>query len=202
MKQPLLLFVVIGWISFLVSCAGTPDTDAKKQADSTNTANIDSAKLKDTSAANPVHMADLKPDASFAAAAADGGMLEVALGKMAVKKGNSSAVKKLGAMMVTDHSKANMELKALAAEKNIVLPADMSEKCQKEITDLDQKKGTDFDKAYADLMVSDHKDDIGDFKKEAEKGNDSAVSAWAKNKIPVLEHHLMMSEDTQKKLEK
>ena len=105
-------------------------------------------------------------------------------------------------MMVTDHSKANKELKALAAEKQIVLPAEMSEKCQKTIADLDQKKGVDFDKAYADLMVSDHKEDIDDFKKEAEKGNDSAVTAWAKNKIPVLEHHLMMSEDTQKKLEK
>jgi len=28
------------------------------------------------------------------------------------------------------------------------------------------------------------------------------VSGWAKNKIPVLEHHLMMAEDAQKKLEK
>src|SRR5450755_1743956 len=123
MKQPLLLFVVIGWISFFISCANGPETDSKKQADSTNTANIDSAKLKDTSAAHPVHMADLKPDADFAVAAADGGMMEVALGKLAMKKGTSSSVRKLGTQMVTDHSKANMQLKALAAEKHIAIPA-------------------------------------------------------------------------------
>jgi len=147
-------------------------------------------------------MADLKPDAEFAAAAADGGMLEVALGKLAEKKGISQTVKKLGARMVADHSKANMELKALATEKHIVIPDNMSEKCQKQVSDLDEKKGKDFDKAYADLMVKDHKDDIDEFKKESEKGNDSEVSGWAKNKILVLEHHLMMAEDAQKKLEK
>ena len=201
MKRVLQIVPVIAGLVFTVSCSNGSETDAKQQADSTNTANIDSAKLKDTSAAHPVHMADLKQDANFAVAAADGGMLEVALGKLAVKKGMSSAVKKLGAEMVKDHSKANLELKTLAGEKNIALPATMSEKCQKEVSDLDEKKGKDFDKAYADLMVKDHKEDIDEFKKEANDGNDSQVSTWAKNTLPVLEHHLVMAEDVQKKLE-
>jgi putative membrane protein len=202
MKQPSLLFAVVVGTTFWMACGNAPETDAKKQADSTNTANIDSAKLKDTSAAHPVHMADLKPDADFAVAAADGGMMEVALGKLAMKKGTSSSVRKLGTQMVTDHSKANMQLKALAAEKHIAIPADMSEKCQKVASDLEAKNGNEFNKAYADLMVKDHKDVIDDFKKEAEKGNDTQVSAWAKNTLPTLEHHLMMAEDVQKKLEK
>jgi putative membrane protein len=202
MKRLLLLFAAIAGISFLVSCSNNPERDAKKQADSTNTANIDSAKLRDTSAAHPVHMADLKPDAEFAVTAADGGMLEVALGKMAVKKGTNSAVKKLGAQMITDHSKANMGLKALAKEKHITIPAEMSAKCQKEVSDLGEKKGHDFDKAYAELMVKDHKDDIDDFKKEANSGNDTQVSTWAKNTLPILEHHLMMAEEVEKNLNK
>jgi putative membrane protein len=201
MKRPSILIAVISGTFFLISCANQPADDSKKQADSTNTANIDSAKLKDTSAVHPVHMADLKPDADFAVAAADGGMLEVALGKMAMKKGSSSAVRKLGALMVTDHSKANLELNALADEKHIAIPATMSEKCQKAINDLEQKNANNFNKDYVDLMIKDHKDDIDEFKKEAEKGNDTRISGWAKNKIPVLEHHLMMAEEAQKKLE-
>jgi putative membrane protein len=89
-------------------------------------------------------MADLKPDAEFAVAAADGGMMEVALGKLAMQKGISPSVKKFGAQMVKDHSKANMELMALASEKQIMIPAEMSNKCQKEVSDLDGEKGTDF----------------------------------------------------------
>jgi putative membrane protein len=202
MKQPLFLFAAFAGISFLVSCSDSPEKDAKKEADSANTAKIDSAKLRDTSEAHPVHMADLKPDAEFTVAAADGGMLEVALGKIAEKKGTTGAVKKLGAQMVKDHSKANMELKALAKEKHLTIPGEMSPKCQKELSDFDEKKGHDFDKAYADLMVKDHKDDIDDFKKEANSGNDTQISNWAKNILPILEHHLMMSEEVQKNLSK
>jgi putative membrane protein len=200
MKKSFLSLIVMMGTAWLSSC-GDGSADSKKQADSANTAHIDSAQSRDTSSAANNHMADMKTDAEFAVAAADGGMLEVALGKLAQKKGASQTIKKLGTQMVTDHSKANMELKALAADKHIVLPENMSDKCQKEVSDLNEKNGKDFDKAYADFMVKDHKDDIDEFKKESEKGSDAQVSGWAKNKIPVLEHHLMMAEDAQKKVE-
>ncbi len=183
------------------ACNNSGETDSKKIADSTNTARIDSAKVKDTTGTTNSAMADQKQDAEFAVNAADGGMLEVALGKLAEKKGSSDVIKNLGRQMVTDHSKANMELKTLAAEKNISLPKDMSEKCQKKVSDLSEKNGKDFDKAYADLMVSDHKDDIDDFKKESAKGTDPQIASWAKGKVPVLEHHLMMAEDAKKNVD-
>ncbi len=69
-------------------------------------------------------------------------------GKMAVQKGVSSSIKKLGAMMVKNHSKANQELKKMAAEKNITLPGTMSDQCQKKVSDLREKNGLEFDKAY------------------------------------------------------
>ena len=74
----------------------------------------------------------------------------------------------------------------------------MSDKCQKKVADLSEKSGADFDRAYADLMVSDHKADIDEFKEQAEKGTDADLSQWAKSKIPILEHHLKASEQAQK----
>jgi len=197
MKKILVYTIPLFFIAAISSCDNAGG-DAKKEADSTNNAKIDSARSADTIASKNSHMADLKTDADFATAAADGGMMEVALGKLAVDKGVSPSIKKLGAMMVKDHAKANDELKAAAAAKNITLPALMSEKCQKKLSDLSEKKGVDFDKAYADLMVSDHKEDIDEFKKEADKGMDAQLSTWAKGKLPILEHHLMMAEDAKK----
>jgi putative membrane protein len=197
MKTSLLTFLLLG-ITVLFSCSNGAEKDAKKVADSTNTARIDSAKTADTLASN--NLADMKQDANFAVAIADGGMLEIALGKLAEKNAMSSAVKKFGRQMVTDHTKAGDQLKKLAAGKNIDLPKEMSEKCQKVKTDLEEKKGKDFDKAYIDQMVKDHKDVVDEFKKESEKGNDAQMSAWAKATLPTIEHHLMMAEDIQKNL--
>jgi putative membrane protein len=200
MKKSLVYLAVLFLFATAISCGNSEDS--KKEAENANDAKIDSAKKADTIPAATSHMADMKPDAAFAVAAADGGMLEVELGKLAAEKGVSSTVKKLGELMVKDHSKANDELKAAAKAKDITLPATMSDKCQKKLADLTEKKGADFDKAYADLMVSDHKDDIDEFKKEAEKGNDKELSAWAKGKVPVLEHHLMMAEQAKKAVDK
>lgn len=100
--------------------------------------------------------------------------------------------------MITDHTKANLELKALAAVKHIVISATMSDKCQKVLSDLGEKNGKDFDKDYADLMVKDHKETIDLFKKEATHGNYPQVNAWAKSTLQTLEHHLMMAEEVQK----
>ncbi len=201
MKQ-LITYCAIGLFSYsIVACNGAA-TDAKKEADSSNNAMVDSAKKSDTVAGQTSHTADMKDDAAFAVAAADGGQLEVDLGKMAVANGTSKQIKALGAMMLKDHSKANKELKAIAEKKNITLPTALSDKCQKTKDDLSAKKGADFDKAYADLMVSDHKTDIDDFKSEADKGVDSTLKTFARTTLPTLEHHLMMAEAAKKATDK
>src|SRR5436190_10631309 len=76
---------------------------------------------------------DKEKDTDFAVAVADGGMLEVELGKLAQQKATSPEVKKFAQMMVDDHTKANEELMALAGTKNISLPASLSEKSQKKL---------------------------------------------------------------------
>ena len=43
--------------------------------------------------------------------------MEVAMGKLASEHGQSADVKKFGERMVTDHSKANDELKSIAKKK-------------------------------------------------------------------------------------
>src|SRR5881398_3992312 len=61
-------------------------------------------------------------DKTFMKKAAKGGMMEVAMGKLAEEKGQSDDVKSFGKRMVADHSKANDELKKIASQKNAKLP--------------------------------------------------------------------------------
>jgi putative membrane protein len=133
-------------------------------------------------------------DKKFADAAAKGGLMEVMMGDLAATNAENSAVKSLGAMMVRDHTKANDELKKWASGIGYTLPAGLDAEKQKMYDDLKAKKGKDFDKKYTDLMVSDHKEDIEEFKKEAAEGKESSLKSFASKTLPTLEHHLKESE--------
>jgi putative membrane protein len=133
----------------------------------------------------------VQPDASnFAVAAANGGMMEVELGKIAENQASNPRVKAFGDMMIKDHSEANATLKGIAGSLNIALPDSVSDDTRKEIDKMKMKKWKDFDKEYISMMVDDHKKDIAEFRKCADNCSDSTIKAFAYNTLPVLEKHL------------
>jgi putative membrane protein len=93
-------------------------------------------------------------------------------------------------MLVTDHSKANDELKSIASSKSVTVPAAMMPAHQKHVDMLKAKSGADFDKAYMNMMLDDHKKDIADFKKASSNGTDSDIKNFAAKTLPVLQKHL------------
>lgn len=131
-----------------------------------------------------------KEDVDFAAEAASGGMTEVELGKLAQQKGHNKRVKSFGSMMVMDHSKANNKLAALAAAKKITLPNVPNATGQKVIEKLSKLSGKDFDKAYVDDMIDDHKNDIKAFETATKHCKDPDIKAFAAKTLPVLKAHL------------
>jgi putative membrane protein len=180
MRKLSLMALSLGAALAIQSCGGTKTSTEK--ADSSNVAKMDSTK-------GPAIAVDTT-DAKFAVKAANGGMAEVALGKLAQQKATDAKVKDFGAMMVTDHTKANEEFMAIAKSKNITLPATVDADEQKDADDLSKKSGADFDKAYVDKMVDDHKKDIKDFEDETKNAQDPDIKAFAVKTLPVLRMHL------------
>jgi putative membrane protein len=132
-------------------------------------------------------------DQRFASTAAEGGMLEVKLGELAMKNGSSKEVKDFGKGMVTDHSKVNNELKALAKTKKITIPAGLSKAKQQQYDSLASIKGDKFDMVYMNMMLLSHEQTINLFQTEANKGEDPEIKKWAEQKVPALKHHLQMA---------
>jgi putative membrane protein len=128
-------------------------------------------------------------DHDFLVTAAEDGMAEVELGKLAQQKGSSEQVKNFGGQMVTDHGKAGDELKTLAGTKGVTLPTSPG-KHQKDIDKLAKKSGADFDRDYARHMVDAHKKAVSLFQKTAKSGNDADVKAFAGKTLPTLQQHL------------
>jgi putative membrane protein len=61
-------------------------------------------------------------------------------------------------------------------------------------TELKQKSGADFDRAYSKAMVKDHKEAVALFKSEAASGKNADLKAFAQTTLPTLESHLKMAE--------
>ena len=176
------------------ACNSSTKTDSTEVAQDSN-----SAKDTSTSAAGGVLKVD-KDDADFAVTAANGGMAEVQLGQLAQQKATSPDVKAFGAQMVTDHTKANEKLMALAKQKNITLPATIGPDQQKVMDDLTKRTGADFDKAYVKAMVKDHDKDVKLFSDESKNGKDADVKALAGATLPVLQMHQSMIKAIDKKM--
>lgn len=132
-------------------------------------------------------------DLTFAKAAARGGLAEVDLGNQAKDKASNSDVKQFGDKMVTDHSKANDELKSLAEQKNITLPTALTAKDKSTEARLSKLSGAAYDKAYMHDMVLDHEHDVAAFRKEAKSGKDPDLKAFASKTLPTLEEHLKLA---------
>jgi putative membrane protein len=133
-------------------------------------------------------------DKDFLREAAQGSATEVALGRMAQEKGSSDAVKEFGKRMVDDHSKAAEELRQVAQMAKLDVRSDMPKKAKKAQDKLSKLSGGDFDRAYAKMMVSDHKEDIKAFEREAHSGAVPAVKDFAAKTLPTLQEHLKLAE--------
>lgn len=133
-------------------------------------------------------------DKTFMKKAAEGGLAEVQLGQLAQQNGQSQDVKNFGQKMVTDHTRANDELKQVASQQGVTLPTDVSGKDKAEYDRLSKLNGDAFDKAYARMMVSDHRKDVGEFQREADSGSDPQVKNFASQTLPTLKEHLKIAE--------
>ncbi len=137
---------------------------------------------------------------TFMNEAAQGGLAEVELGKLASEKASNPDVKAFGEHMVQDHSKANAELKTLAESRGMTVPSDVGSKNAALKKKLEGLSGAAFDKAYVTEMVKDHKHDVAAFEKHARAGHDPEVSSFASKTLPTLKEHLSRIEEISKSM--
>lgn len=184
--------ILVSAALFAIAC-----NNDKKETDSEERAEAQNEKKDSSVVLLGVNTDSLKDDKDFMIEAASGGLLEVELGKLAQTNASAAAVKDFGKMMVDNHTKANTELTALAKAKNITVPSVPGEDAQKHIDELKAKKGADFDKAYVDLMVDDHKEDIEEFQKAADDAKEPEIKALATKTLPMLKMHLQKIQSIQ-----
>ena len=189
-RNTVLAGTVIGLMS-LGAAAQSSDKAAGSSQDSSKSASSASGSSQLSAA-----------DQTFVRKAAQGGMAEVELGKLATQKASSEDVKKFGQRMVDDHTKANDQLKQIAGNKGVTLPTDLDSKDQALKDRLSKLDGEKFDQAYMKNMVRDHTKDVSEFRKESTSGKDSDLKSFASQTLPTLEDHLKEAKNIAPKQDK
>jgi predicted outer membrane protein len=117
---------------------------------------------------------------------------EVKLGQVAQKQAESKQVKQFAQRMVQDHQRNDKQLTQLARKMGVDLEGDEFQSAMKEseekLSELQEKKGAEFDRAYMEHMVQDHEEDV-------QNVHDAAMSA-SKEPHPELAKLLGQTEGT------
>ena len=181
------LFLAVACAAFTMQAchnsASTTTTDS-----TTTTVKSDSTKVTDTSkmASAVIDTADT----AFTNKAASGGMTEIAASKMAIQMSQNAKIKYFASMMITDHTMAGNKLAAIAKAINIVLPTAPNAMQQAALDKLSKKTGSDFNMAYVNQMVKDHKETIAMFESEQNMVKDTTLKNFITTTLPTLHKHL------------
>jgi putative membrane protein len=206
MKKNLNVIITIAAAIFMISCGGDtynvnvtrnslPGANTATNSSSANNAPIN-ANLANANMPGTENAGRNQND--FWTKAAQGGIAEVELSRVADGKAQNAEVKDFARMMITDHTKANEELKSLAAKKNVMLPTEMDGEHQAIMANLKNLSGAEFDRSYVETMVNDHEKTVALFEKQANENNaDAELKAFAAKTLPTLRTHLEMIKNIQ-----
>jgi putative membrane protein len=138
-------------------------------------------------------MAGASPE-TFVREAAQDGMTEVELAKLAMQKSSNDQVKQFAQKMLHDHSQASSELQSIAKAKGLSVPDKLDAKHETMVQQLSAKSGAAFDAAYAAAMAKGHNKAVALFK-AATLNKDPELAAFAKKTLPTLEDHKQLADN-------
>ena len=130
--------------------------------------------------------------ATFVKTAAEDGMTEIALAKLAETKSSNSQIKQFAQKMDQDHGQANAQLAQLAHAKGLTVPNELDKKHQAMVTAMSQKSGAAFDASYSEHMAKAHAKAVALFESAAQS-SDKDVAAFANKTLPTLHEHQKMA---------
>lgn len=185
--------VVLASPLFAQSDPMTPPPASQNQSNQPGHAVPPTTSMQDSSGA-PGDTAQQMKDKMFIRKAAQGGLAEVELGKLAAEKGASDDVKAFGKKMVEDHTKLNQDIAQLADSIGARLPKKMDKDQQAEYDKLSSLSGEEFDKEYITYMVKDHHSDLREFRMEASSTGDADLKTALDDGAKVIREHMVIAD--------
>jgi putative membrane protein len=134
-------------------------------------------------------------DRLFTILAAQGGMAEVDLGKLAQQKSRNEAVTAFAKQMIEDHAKSNEQLAQLAKQAAVPVPGELAPdqlEAKQKLSALDQGQ---FDAQYMRVQVTDHQKTVQLLLWVIASGENADFQRFASDTLPTVLHHLQLAQE-------
>jgi putative membrane protein len=183
MKRIFRILTVVSLVSML-AC-----NEAKREGDDATNDNKDSKEQADEANDEKFEDNDMENDADFVARTVELNYGEIKFAQLASQNSSNPEVKKMAAMLVTDHTKTLNELKAFASSKSITVPVEEDDEARRKTERFSDEAGKDFDKKWCKEMIDRHEESINKFEKRIDKTEDADLKAWLTKTLPALKSH-------------
>jgi putative membrane protein len=122
---------------------------------------------------------------------------EIRGGHLAQRRGQSQAVRSLGARLVTDHTMMLRNSVVLARRFGIAVPSGPTAMQRQQLRTAARFRGRAFDQRYTRLEIAGHQMAIADARREIRNGSNSAIRNDARTGLPILQTHLGLARSAQ-----
>lgn len=134
---------------------------------------------------------DVQPESeAFAMKATIAGLYEIEAGRIASEKAKNADVRAFGQQMVTDHSKADEELRQVAGVMKLPMTTDAAHEA---LLQQLRNAGDDFDRIYVQQQIEAHKEAVELFTQFSTTGPNGTFRGFAAKTLPVLQMHQEMA---------
>lgn len=117
-----------------------------------------------------------------------GGMFETQTSRMALHLSADPAVRDFAVRMISEHGKANADLRAIAEGAGLKLPAALDPQHQEDLEAL-KGAGDAFPGRYVLLQQKDHAAQVQLFQAYASEGGNPQLKGFARQLLPTLKQH-------------
>jgi putative membrane protein len=196
-----LMVATLAVAGMAVAACGKKDSGAVDTTAASSTTTTDSSAMT----ASSTNTGGSWSDANILALLDEANAADSSEGAIAATKGTSAAVRNFGKQMVADHHKMRVQGEALAKKLSLTPtpPAgdNSTSDAQKEMDNLNATaKGKDFDKAYVDGQVDDHKKVLDLAVKAMAQAQSTELKNLIQKATPIVQSHLDKAESIQKTL--
>lgn len=114
---------------------------------------------------------------------------EIKASTLAQQKSSNKDIKAVAGLLLKEHTAAIADLKTIGSKKGLTLPTEENADSKSKMADIQSKTGSEFDKAWCEMMMEKHSKTISKYETMVNTLTDTDVKNFINKVLPKIKAH-------------